>query len=233
MNQIFGYQILPEDVSSNDVVFEGTQPINIPMDSNSQSWQVRLFAHPSTYLNFSVSHKNGCCSYVWGIPSHPGIKMSDIPDWCSHIVAEECYQRFTELLGTFVVIIDEPNQDRITFVTDIMGVRPIFVSKFNDRLVFGSEVRAIQKAGMVKGSIDYDAVSSWVAYGYNCTGGSLFSDLRRLPPGSAVIFQNGKSTEFPYAEFKAKPKPSTPTQVSEDLHYIVIHFFVHFYLNIY
>jgi hypothetical protein len=221
MNQIFGYQTLPEDVFSNDVMFDGTEPIRIPMDSKLLRWQVRLFAHPSTNLKFSVSYKNGRCCYVWGIPSHPEIATSDISDWCSYIVAENSYERFKELLGTFVVIIDEPNQDRITFVTDILGMRPMFLGNFNDRLVFGSDVWAIQKAGLVKGMIDYDAISSWIAYGYNCTGGSLFSDLRRLPPGSAVIYQNGKSMEFPYAEFKAKPRSSSPRQISEDVHDIV------------
>ena len=221
MNQIFGYQILPEEISSNDIVFEGTQPVSPSTNIDLKPPQVKIFAHPHSHLQSCFSQKYKAYTYVWGIPAHPEISTKDIPEWCVNVVAEERYDSFKELIGTFVIVIDEPGQHRITFITDILGIRPMFIGKHNDQIVFGSDVWSIHRAGLSAGKIDYDAVSAWIAYGFNCTDGTLFSDLRRLPPGSAVIFQNDQYTEVPYAEFESKSQTPRIEQVSEEVHHIV------------
>ncbi len=161
------------------------------------------------------------CAYVWGIPVHRKISPSDIPTWCANIVAERHYNRFKELLGSFVVIVDEPAQHRITIATDILGIRPIFLTKDNGRIVFGSDVWSIQKAGLINNAVDYDAVGAWITYGYNCTNGTLFADLRRLPPGSIIVLQGNQCDEFAYAAFQAEGQRASVKQAAEDLHEIV------------
>jgi asparagine synthetase B (glutamine-hydrolysing) len=64
-------------------------------------------------------------------------------------------------------------------------------------------------------------VSTWIAYGYNCTEGSLFSGLHRLPPGSAVAFESGRRTETAYAEFDVDPKACSQEEAIDELHEIV------------
>lgn len=221
MNQIYGYQILPNKTSLNDNVFEGTQSVLPSSISNCKSAQLQIFVEPHSNLQSCYSREYGAYSYVWGIPVHPEIDTKDIPEWCANIVAEKRYDRFRELIGTFVIIVDEPGKNCITFVTDILGVRPMFIGNHNGRIVFGSDVWSIYKAGLSTGAIDYDAVSAWIAYRYNCTNGSLFSDLRRLPPATAVIVQDEQCIEIPYAEFQSKSQSPNAKQVVEDLHNIV------------
>ena len=221
MNQIFGYQILPEDISSNDIVFEGTHPVLPSKNFDRKPGQVKIFSEPHSHLQSYFSQKYRAYSYVWGIPAHPEIATKDIPEWCANVVAEKRYDSFKELIGTFVIVIDEPAQRCITFVTDILGVRPMFIGRHNGRIVFGSNVWPIYKAGLSNGVIDYDAVGAWIAYGFNCTDGTLFSDLRRLPPGSAVILQDDQYTEIQYAKFESKSQAPKIEQVSEEVHHIV------------
>ena len=222
MNQIFGYLSLPGDNQTDKPVFEGTQPVPIPALSDDGFGQLRLFCYPHTHLQTWASPENDVFSYVWGLPAHPDIAGSNIPQWCSKIVGQKRYKHFRELMGTFVVIIDQPGHNRITVITDILGVRPMFFCRHHGRLVLGSKVWPIQKAGLNNGVINYDAVASWIAYGYNCTDGSLFSDLRRLPPGAAVVFQGSQCNEIPYAQFKPKNQSSTADQAAEELHHIVL-----------
>ena len=167
------------------------------------------------------SPENALYTYVWGIPAHPHIVQSDIAAWCASVVAQECYERFRELLGHFIVIVDEPRRHRISFITDVLGVRPLFLTRQNGRIIFGSAVWPLQKAGLIRGTIDYDAVTAWIAYGYNCTDGSLFAELRRLPPGSAVVFQHDQRDEFPYTSLEAQSQVVSADKASEDLHDIV------------
>ena len=217
MNQIFGYQVLSKEDFQNNIVFGGAQPVC----PNGKHGQVKIFIHPHTHLQSFFSPQYEAYVYVWGIPVHPNIPASEIPGWCLNATVENCYNRFKELLGTFIVIIDEPKQHRITFVNDILGMRPMFLGNKNGHIVFGSDVWAMFGMGLSDGKTDYDSVSSWIAYGYNCTNGSLFTDLHRLPPGSAIIFQNGQYKQHAYAELKGDSQVLSISQVVDELHAIV------------
>src|SRR5215510_8639378 len=115
-NQIFGYQVLPGEGPSIDIMFGGALPVQ---ELSSAAWGVRLFASPHTSLQSFASNEQALCAYVWGVPAHPEVRLSDIPAWCATVVAAEQYTRFQELLGPFVVIVDQPQKHRLTFVSDI------------------------------------------------------------------------------------------------------------------
>jgi hypothetical protein len=181
--------------------------------------QLLASPHTSLHANASQQHKSLAC--VWGVPSHPEVPRSSIPLWCADIVGRQEYARFRELLGHFIILVDEPCRRRTTFITDILGVRPMFVGRRDSRLIFGSNVWPLQQAGWITGTVDYDAMAAWIAYGYNCTEGSLFSELQRLPPGAAIVFQDGQCTVIPYAQFAPKAEARSPDEVAEDLHAIV------------
>lgn len=176
---------------------------------------------PRSSLQCCYSKEYDAYAYVWGIPAHHEVAMPDIPEWCIKVVFEKRYDSFRDLLGTFVVIIDEPKQNRVTFVTDILGIRPMFLGSKNGRIVFGSNVWDMYNMGMSDGKIDYDSVSSWIAYKYNCTEGSLFTDLKRLPHGSVVVIQDGKQTQFRYTYFSPKSQHISTNQAADELHYII------------
>ena len=190
-------------------------------DRHSCTSQVKLFSPPETLLQSSFSTAHNAYAYVWGNPVHPELSGEDLLKWCMNIVAEQRYECFKDLLGVFVILIDEPEHHRLTFVTDILGVRPMFLTKQDGRIVFGSDVWSLQKAGVGNGQINYDAVSAWIVYGYNCTDQSLFSDLRRLPAGSVNIFRDGQETEFSYANFESSSHVLSTDRIVEDIHGIV------------
>lgn len=221
MNQIFGYQILPEDREATNVVFEGASPVEIPLLPRTAPRQLRLFAHPNTHLQTHFCQRTGTLAYVWGTPVHLDIPQSEIASWCLELVTEQRYGSFRDLLGNFVVIIDEPRQRRVTFVTDMLGVRPLFMTKAHSRLIFGSEIWPIQRAGLIKGDVDYDAVNAWIAYRYNCTNGSLFRDVQRTAPGSAIVWQDGQCKTSPYARWMSGSDFLSEDRIAEDLHEIV------------
>jgi hypothetical protein len=222
MSQIFGSQILPDDkVLQHTSVFEGTTPLEAAGSSSHRSSQIRLFVSSPAHVQSSFSGQTGSWTYVWGIPVHSDLTRSQIPAWCADTVTTEQYGRLKELLGNFVVIVDDPRRRRVTFVTDLLGVRPMFIGQSQGRMIFGSHVWPIQKAGLIRGAIDYDAVSAWLAYGFNCTNGSLFSELKRLAPGSVVVLQDGQCKTISYVEWTSGSKTKTEEQVAEDLHGIV------------
>lgn len=220
MNSVFGYQIQPENRSGN-VVFEGARLVGVFEPNGSVDPQLRIFVSSEAQLKSVYVADIRAYAHIWGIPVHPDIQHSDIPVRCARAVSEKRFDWFKELIGTFVVIVDEPLHHRITFVTDILGVRPMFLGKRRDHIVFGSEVWPLHRAGLTQGKIDYDAVSAWVTYGYNCTQGSLFEDLRRLTPGSAVVLENGRFNELSYADLTTRSDSSSPERIADELHEVV------------
>jgi hypothetical protein len=221
MNQVFGCQISAEDPFSQNIVFDGTKPVSIPSSFDRKLCQLNVFAHSDSPLKIYVSEKNDSITYLIGIPAHPQIPASEIPKWCAGVVADRHFERFRELLGSFVVIVDEPIKNRITFVTDIMGLRPFFIGKHKGRIVFGTDVWTLYQAGLCDGTIDYDAVSEWIFYRYCLGDRSLFSNLKRLPFGTISVFQNDSHAEISYTEFNPKSCTPSPEQVGEELYAIV------------
>ncbi len=191
------------------------------MPDGEHPWQIRLHAGADSSLETFVSVAHQSCVYLWGRPAHSEIPRSAVASWCADVVAERRFERFRELLGTFVALVDEPRHGRVTVITDILGIRPMFVGRVEDRLVFGSDVWALYRAGASKGECDQDAVAAWLAFGYNCTDGSLFRDLRRASPGTATIFEHGGSREIPYAALEPDDLPATPEQAADDIHRMV------------
>lgn len=135
LNQIFGYQILAEDRSLPKLRFEGTRPVEIPKSFTCEALQLQIFSFENTNLQTHFSDTYGSWAYVWGIPVYPHMDQFTIPAWCAQIVSEKRYALLKVLLDNFVIIIDSPRQRCITFVSDILGVRPMFVGKANSRIV--------------------------------------------------------------------------------------------------
>src|SRR5438093_11803979 len=75
-NQIFGYQVLPGEGPSIDIMFSGALPVQ---KLCSKAWGVRLFASPHCSLQSFVSNEQGLCAYVCGIPAHAVARPSDLP----------------------------------------------------------------------------------------------------------------------------------------------------------
>ena len=221
MSQLFGYQVLRGPTGATDPKFDGMQPVLTATHFKSSTGQVKLFSTPGTLVPSWFSAEHRAYVFIWGNPVHPELSGDGLLEWCMKIIAEERYECFKDLLGAFVILIDEPEHHRLTVVTDILGVRPMFLTNQDGRIVFGSDVWSLQEAGVGNGTINYDAVSAWIVYGFNCTDQSLFSDLRRLAAGAVNIFRDGQETEFSYANFESSSQILPADQIVEDIHGIV------------
>ena len=93
-----------------------------------------------------------------------------------------------ELHGHFLIAIDDRRQGTISFISDVLGLRPWYVNASQGRLISGSDVPTLCRAGLCAGEVDYDAVASWLRYNFDCTGGSIARDYKRLAPGAVSTY---------------------------------------------
>lgn len=84
---------------------------------------------------------------------------------------------------------------KLTLVRDRYGIKPLFIAKTANGLVFGSEPKAILAAGRTERRLDYRALHEFLYYGTALGKLTLFDDIQCLLPGHAMeIDANGSRT---------------------------------------
>lgn len=103
------------------------------------------------------------------------------------------------LNGGVCAAIWEEDVQRLSLVTDFLGLRPLFYLSQPGRLAFASEIKALLALGWIKPAINEEALAEWLAFEVLDGDRTLFKDIKRLPPGSILKFEKGQIRVYPYA----------------------------------
>jgi asparagine synthase (glutamine-hydrolysing) len=87
-----------------------------------------------------------------------------------------------ELRGMFAFAIWDARRRRLLLARDRIGLKPLYYCHDGDRLLFGSEIKAILAAPGVSRDIDHRAVEEYLTFGFVTGGRSIFRSIRKLPP---------------------------------------------------
>jgi asparagine synthase (glutamine-hydrolysing) len=75
-----------------------------------------------------------------------------------------------------------------------MGIKPLYICELPEGLAFASEVRALIAAGLIEPALDPVGAELFMAYGYVPGPYSLFAGVRKLMPGTALVYEGGAIT---------------------------------------
>jgi hypothetical protein len=220
-NQLFGCASWSGETLRDSIKVPGIEPLTACRNGHSGQWRLELLCTSKTVILSGSAPEQGAYAYVWGTVAHPEISISQIPAWAAQIVASGRYERLRELLGYFVIIVEEPAKRRVSLVSDILGVRPLFYRLEKNRLIFGSDAWMLRQAGLTSGEIDWDAVSSWIVYGCNFTDRPVFADLQRVEAGSVLIFDEDSQRVIPYVRFPVSDQMLPQQEAAEQVHAIL------------
>ncbi|MBM4196592.1 MAG: asparagine synthase (glutamine-hydrolyzing) [Gammaproteobacteria bacterium] len=87
-----------------------------------------------------------------------------------------------ELNGDFALALLDQRSRRLYLVRDRIGVKPLYYSITPDRLLFGSEVKALV-AGGLRPELDTEGLQRYFVFKYTPGTDTLFQGVRRVPPG--------------------------------------------------
>src|SRR5215218_7618773 len=100
---------------------------------------------------------------------------------------EEWGIRFAERLrGMFAAAIWDAPRRRLVLARDRYGIKPLYYRHAEDELWFASELDALPQ-----GEIDLDAVEAFLAFNSIPAPLSIFREIRKLPPGHVLVWQDG------------------------------------------
>jgi asparagine synthase (glutamine-hydrolysing) len=102
---------------------------------------------------------------------------------------DDCVHRFR---GMFAFAVWDAPRRRALLARDRFGVKPLYWAAAGDRLLFGSEIKAILASGLVRREVDRGALAELLAARYTSGEETLFAGIRKLLPGHLLVYEAGR-----------------------------------------
>src|SRR5262249_55195460 len=90
------------------------------------------------------------------------------------------------------------NRRRLFLARDRVGIKPLYYCVQGNRLVFGSEIKAILHAPGVPRELDPEALQDYLTYLWVPAPKSIFKGIRKLPAAHTAIFDEHGYREGEY-----------------------------------
>lgn len=88
------------------------------------------------------------------------------------------------LNGMFAIAIDDAREDALFLARDRIGVKPLFVHDDGQRLLFGSEPKALWPALPRKPGMDLEAIHHYLTFNYIPAPWTAYQNVRHVMPGT-------------------------------------------------
>jgi asparagine synthase (glutamine-hydrolysing) len=105
-----------------------------------------------------------------------------------HLYEEEGDRFVRSLNGMFALAIWDERKRRLILARDHLGIKPLFYAQQDDRLLFGSEIKALLPDGLDR-RIDPLALHDYLSLNYVPGPRTMFAGVRKLPPGHILTFE--------------------------------------------
>jgi asparagine synthase (glutamine-hydrolysing) len=115
-----------------------------------------------------------------------------------HLYEEEGVESVARLRGMFAFALWDLPRRRLWLVRDRLGIKPLHYAASPTGLCFASELKAILATGVDGGPLDIRALDEVFLYGFVRDPRTLFTGIRRLPPGHWLLCQDGRAAIQPY-----------------------------------
>jgi asparagine synthase (glutamine-hydrolysing) len=112
-----------------------------------------------------------------------------------------------QLRGMFAVAIWDGRRRRLVLARDRFGIKPLYYRAVEGELAFASELRALPR-----GEIDLEALEAFLAFNSIPAPLTIFRDVRKLPAGNLLSWQDGNLQ----LERFARPAPVPVEELRDD-----------------
>ncbi|HEV8310881.1 MAG TPA: asparagine synthase (glutamine-hydrolyzing) [Methylomirabilota bacterium] len=110
-----------------------------------------------------------------------------------------CVERFR---GFFAFGLWDGPRRQLVLARDRIGIKPLYYVERPDRLVFGSEIKAILEHADVPRAMDLQSAYHYLGYEFVPGPATMFQGITKLPPGSILVARDGRLEVQPYWELR-------------------------------
>jgi len=114
------------------------------------------------------------------------------------------------LNGMFGLAIWDTRQKRLLIARDPFGVKPVYYRLDRGQVYFGSEIRPVIATANERPEVDPVALNLFLRYRFTPSPHTVFEGVKKLAPGSMLIFDKGAFSLRLWYRFK--PAPFSPVK---------------------
>lgn len=142
-----------------------------------------------------------------GLKDAPGIDLGD-----SAVILplfEQLGENYVEkLAGMFAIAIYDRLNNTLHLWRDPLGIKPLYYSHSDGRVVFSSEAKAVHAVADHVEDVDFSAIDDCLKYRFHPGRSTVFPSIQRVLPGETVAFQENKESHRQYWKLRPNDKAS-------------------------
>jgi asparagine synthase (glutamine-hydrolysing) len=129
---------------------------------------------------------------------------------------EEYGDRLVDRLrGMFAFALWDRPRRRLVLARDRLGIKPLYIYRDSEKLLFGSELKAILAHDGVDRAVDVAALDDYLALGMVPGPRSIFRAIRKLPPAHVLAVAPGAWDQPPRRYWALRIEPDERTSAAE------------------
>jgi len=110
----------------------------------------------------------------------------------------------SQLRGMFAFALWDENNQTMILARDRVGKKPLYYYLDHEKLIFGSEIKAILEHPALKLDIDEYAVSDYLSLGYVPSPKSIYRSIHKVRPGHYLRIESRRVQEVQYWDLSFK-----------------------------
>jgi asparagine synthase (glutamine-hydrolysing) len=112
-----------------------------------------------------------------------------------HLYEEHGLAFAERLRGMFAVALWDGERRRLVLARDRFGIKPLYYRDASGDFLFASELKALPR-----GTVDLDALESFLAFNAIHGARTIYREVRKLPPGHLLVLEDGRARVSRYAD---------------------------------
>jgi asparagine synthase (glutamine-hydrolysing) len=121
---------------------------------------------------------------------------------------------FNHLNGMFGIALWDNREKRLIIARDPMGIKLVYYRVEEGSVYFGSEIRPLLACISGRPGVDPTALNLFLRYRYTPSPLTIYDGIKKLAPGTRLIFEKGGHRLERWYQFS--PKPFSPMPGAED-----------------
>lgn len=129
-----------------------------------------------------------------------------------HLYEQYGIEGVSRLRGMFAYALWDEKAERLLLVRDRIGIKPLYYSIMNGRLVFASELKAFLGLPWFDPAINPLAIERFLAYMYIPGPETVYQGVLELPPASILVYERGRTSLQRYWTLRYQSRDEVPVE---------------------
>jgi len=121
-----------------------------------------------------------------------------------HLYEEYGINMVHHLRGMFAFALWDSNKEILHLARDRLGIKPLYYTLINGKLLFASEIKALLQSDEVRAKVNISALHDYLTFRHTLNNETLFSGIKKLKPGNLMTYSQGSISINEYWDLPLK-----------------------------